>query len=289
MTIDAAYKQLLMQLYEIYDEREASNIANLVMENITGFCKVDRVVNKQSGLKEKQIKLLNEYTDQLLQHKPVQYVLHEAWFAGLKLYVDENVLIPRPETEELVEWIIADLLTTHYSPFTMLDIGTGSGCIPIALKKKLPFVEVYALDISESALNIAKQNALIQETEINFHLLNILDKNLWKQLSNFDIIVSNPPYVKKTEASSMNKNVLQYEPHLALFVDDEDPLKFYRAIAEFGMNHLNKNGKLFFEINETLGKEVTELLQQLGYSNIELRTDLQGKDRMVKASLNGDW
>jgi release factor glutamine methyltransferase len=208
------------------------------------------------------------------------------WFAGMKLYVDENVLIPRPETEELVEWIVKTVASRKSQVASILDIGTGSGCIPVALKKKLLSVEVHALDISEEALNVAKRNAAIQQTEINFHLLNILDRNLWKQLPKFDIIVSNPPYVTQGEASSMQKNVLQYEPHLALFVDDEDAMKFYKAIAEFGLKHLNENGQLFFEINEMMSKQICDLLNQYRYLNIELKKDLQNKDRMIKATLS---
>jgi len=286
MTIQQSYKQLLFQLYEMYGDREAANIADIVIENITGFKKVDRLINKQFPLNEEQLQLLNDYTNELLKHKPVQYVLNEVWFAGMKLYVDENVLIPRPETEELVEWIVKTVASRKSQVASILDIGTGSGCIPVALKKKLLSVEVHALDISEEALNVAKRNAAIQQTEINFHLLNILDKNLWRQLPKFDIIVSNPPYVTQGEASSMQKNVLQYEPHLALFVDDEDAMKFYKAIAEFGLYHLNNNGQIFFEINEIMGKQVCDLLNQYRYLNIELKKDLQNKDRMIKATLS---
>lgn len=286
MTIQQSYKQLLFQLYEMYGDREAANIADIVIENITGFKKVDRLINKQFPLNEEQLQLLNDYTNELLKHKPVQYVLNEVWFAGMKLYVDENVLIPRPETEELVEWIVKTVASRKSQVASILDIGTGSGCIPVALKKKLLSVEVHALDISEEALNVAKRNAAIQQTEINFHLLNILDRNLWKQLPKFDIIVSNPPYVTQGEASSMQKNVLQYEPHLALFVDDEDAMKFYKAIAEFGLYHLNNNGQIFFEINEMMGKQICDLLNQYRYLNIELKKDLQNKDRMIKATLS---
>jgi len=286
MTIQQSYKQLLFQLYEMYGDREAANIADIVIENITGFKKVDRLINKQFLLNEEQLQLLNDYTNELLKHKPVQYVLNEVWFAGMKLYVDENVLIPRPETEELVEWIVKTVASRKSQVASILDIGTGSGCIPVALKKKLLSVEVHALDISEEALNVAKRNAAIQQTEINFHLLNILDKNLWRQLPKFDIIVSNPPYVTQGEASSMQKNVLQYEPHLALFVDDEDAMKFYKVIAEFGLKHLNENGQLFFEINEMMGKQICDLLNQYRYLNIELKKDLQNKDRMIKATLS---
>jgi len=286
MTIQQSYKQLLFQLYEMYGDREAANIADIVIENITGFKKVDRLINKQFPLNEEQLQLLNDYTNELLKHKPVQYVLNEVWFAGMKLYVDENVLIPRPETEELVEWIVKTVASRKSQVASILDIGTGSGCIPVALKKKLLSVEVHALDISEEALTVAKRNAVTQQTEINFHLLNILDRNLWKQLPKFDIIVSNPPYVTQGEASSMQKNVLQYEPHLALFVDDEDAMKFYKAIAEFGLKHLNENGQLFFEINEMMGKQICDLLNQYRYLNIELKKDLQNKDRMIKATLS---
>jgi release factor glutamine methyltransferase len=284
MTVQQSYKQLLFQLYEMYNDREAASIADLVIENITGFRKVDRVINKQFPLREHQLQLLNDYTIELLTHKPVQYVLHEAWFAGMKLYVDENVLIPRPETEELVEWVVKTVASRKSKVVSLLDMGTGSGCIPIAVKRKLPSIEIHALDISEGALSIAKKNATTHQTAIHFHLLNVLDKTLWTQLPSFDIIVSNPPYVRQSEASSMQENVLNYEPHVALFVSDEDALKFYKAIAEFGLSHLNKDGQLFFEINETLGKQVCELLSQYNYSNIELKKDLQKKERMVMAT-----
>jgi release factor glutamine methyltransferase len=301
MTVKQAYQQLLFQLYEIYDEREAANISDMVIEKVTGFRKTARVTNKQFILSDAQIKLLNNYTSQLLQHKPVQYVLQEAWFEGIKFYVDENVLIPRPETEELVEWIIGEIKSTKYEVrndlqiptsniehrtstcLSILDIGTGSGCIAVALKKKLSQAEIHAVDISNKALTIAKQNAAAEQTQINFHCLNILDNSEWKLLPGFDIIVSNPPYVKKSEASAMHNNVLQHEPHIALFVPDEDALIFFRTIAAFGLEHLNENGKLFFEINEALGKEVYDLLVQHHYKNIEVKKDLQGKERMVKA------
>jgi release factor glutamine methyltransferase len=293
MTVQQAYQQLLFQLYEIYDDREAANIADLVIENITGFRKIDRILNKQFPLNEKQPRQLQNFTSELLQHKPVQYVLHEAWFAGMKFYVDENVLIPRPETEELINWIIEDLplttrhltLTTHNSLLTILDVGTGSGCIPIALKKKLSSPEIEAIDLSEQALNVAKQNAQTHNAKIKFKLVDILAKDSWQSLPMYDVIVSNPPYVKKSEASAMHAHVVEHEPHLALFVPDEDPLIFYKAIAQFGLMHLNKNGKLFFEINESFGAEVTQLLQQNGYINVEQKKDMQGKDRMIKAAI----
>jgi release factor glutamine methyltransferase len=165
---------------------------------------------------------------------------------------------------------------------SLLDIGTGSGCIPIALKKKLPAVNIHALDVSEAALNVAKRNAELLEAPVNFYRVNILDENEWRKLPSFDIIVSNPPYIKQTEQNEMQQNVLQCEPHLALFVPDDDALIFYKAIAKFGLQKLNANGLLFFEINEAHGSEVAALLMTYGYTEIELRKDLQGKERMIK-------
>jgi len=168
-----------------------------------------------------------------------------------------------------------------------LDIGTGSGCIPVALKKQLPAFEIHALDVSIGALEVAKKNAALQQTAISFHQVDILDKDKWHKLPSFDIIVSNPPYIKQSEANDMHGNVLQHEPHLALLVPDNDALLFYRSIAEFGLQHLNNNGMLFFEINEALGKDTKDLLEEFGYADVEIRKDMQGKDRMVKAILPG--
>ncbi len=296
MTIQEAYHQTLYKLFELYDDRESANICDWLIEHITGFKKIDRIAHKNFLLNLQQEKLLKCYLPELLQHKPVQYVLHEAWFAGIKLYVDENVLIPRPETEELIDWIIGDcrLQVAETNPrasisnlqFAILDIGTGSGCIPVALKKKLSNCEIHAVDISENILAVAKRNAADQQTEIYFHKLDILDEAGWKQLPAFDIIVSNPPYIKQSEATEMHKNVLQHEPNIALFVADKDALLFYKTIAAFGLQHLKPNGKLFFEINEAHGKEICDLIKQYGYNKIELRKDMQGKERMVKAAYN---
>ncbi len=309
MTVQEAYKQLQLQLCELYDDREAANIADLVIEHITGWRGVDRIVHKHVILSNQQQLLLDGYTQQLLRHTPVQYVLHEAWFAGMKFYVDEHVLIPRPETEELTEWIVsfpvsgfqfpvnekeivADITdrnktqspaTGNLQPVTLLDIGTGSGCIAIALKKRFADWNVHAVDVSQGALEVAEKNALFQRTEIDFHLHDILDEMAWNQLRMFDIIVSNPPYIKKSEAAAMHDNVLAFEPHTALFVPDEDALLFYRKIADFALLHLKENGLLFFEINESLGDEVCALLASKGFNDVELKKDLQGKDRMIKA------
>jgi release factor glutamine methyltransferase len=286
MTLQLAYRQLLAQLYEIYDTREASNIADWVIEHVTGQRKIDRMVYKDLPVSAQQQQSLQTISDQLLQHKPVQYVLGEAWFCNMKLYVNEHVLIPRPETEELVEWVTEEAMQNAKCKMQnfILDIGTGSGCIAIALKNKIKVAEVYAADVSIEALEVAKQNAAQQNIEVSFLQLDFLDKSKWEQLPAFDIIVSNPPYVTKSEEQTMQPNVLKHEPHIALFVPDEDALKFYKTIAEFAQTHLLANGNIFVEINETLGQQVTDLFTQNGFKNVTLKKDLQGKDRMIKAS-----
>jgi release factor glutamine methyltransferase len=282
MTIHEASQQLLFQLFHLYDEREAKNITDWVMENITGWKKIDRVSNKSVPLSAAQQIQLQQYTNELLNHTPVQYVLHEAWFYKMKLYVDENVLIPRPETEELVEWIINEVTGKNSKLKTILDIGTGSGCIPLALKKHLPAFEVHSCDISEAALSVAKKNAAGQQLEIQFHRCNILSKTERESLPQFDIIVSNPPYIPQKDKASMAPNVLKHEPHIALFVEDDDPLVFYTAIADFASTHLKKNGTIYLEIHEDLGLAVISLFKEKGYNRTELKKDLQGKDRMVR-------
>ncbi len=288
INLQQAQTQLISALQQIYDSREAANIAELVIENITGLKRIDRFINKELQLNDEQETLLKNYQNNLLKHKPVQYVLHEAWFAGMKFYVDENVLIPRPETEELVEWIEKDVrrkMTDDRHQSSILDIGTGSGCIPIALKKKLHTIEISSMDISENALAIAKQNAVFNNTIINFFKADILDESKWNDFPKYDIIVSNPPYIKESEQTQMRKNVLHYEPYIALFVPDGDALLFYKKMAKFGLQHLNPSGELFFEINELFGNEVCALLDSLSYKSIQLNNDLQGKDRMINASL----
>ena len=251
------------------------------MENITGWKKIDRVSNKSVPLSATQQTQLQQYTNELLTHTPVQYVLHEAWFYKMKLYVDENVLIPRPETEELVEWILTEAAGKNSKVKTVLDIGTGSGCIPLALKKTLPCYEIHSCDISEAALTVAKKNATEQRLEIYFHRCNILSETERASLPQFDTIVSNPPYIPQKDKASMAPNVLNHEPPVALFVPDDDPLIFYSAIAGFASTHLKKDGTIYLEIHEDLGLAVTSLFKEKGYSQIELKKDLQGKDRMV--------
>ncbi len=283
MTISTAYNQLLYQLFELYDDREAANIADWVIEFITGQKRIDRLIYKNIPLNEAQIKQLHLFIDKLLQHQPVQYVLNEAWFAAMKFYVDDNVLIPRPETEELVELVASNSKIKHQKS-KILDIGTGSGCIPIALKKKLPNAEITSIDVSEKALEIATKNAKDLRTAINLRQVDFLDNNTWESLGKFDIIVSNPPYIKQSESINMSKHVTSYEPNIALFVTDDDALIFYKKIAEFGKQHLTENGQIFVEINEVLGNETISLLESFGYKAL-LKKDLQGKDRMAQAWL----
>jgi release factor glutamine methyltransferase len=287
MTINTAYHQLLYQLFALYDDREAANIADWVIEYITGQRRIERILYKDLPLNKIQQQQLETFSQQLLQHKPIQYVLQEAWFAGMKFFVKEGVLIPRPETDELVEQVSNYKFQVSGS-LQILDIGTGSGCIPIALKKRLPSSNILSIDISEAALAIAQKNATDLQADITLQQLDFLDETNWYQLGKFDIIVSNPPYIKQSESESMSKHVTDYEPSLALFVTDNNTLIFYDKIAAFGKEHLNPNGQIFVEINEALGEETVAMFQQHGYQTL-LKQDLQGKDRMLQAWLIDDF
>lgn len=281
MTIHEATYFLLKKLRSIYAESEASQITDWVMENITGSGKTERMLYKNSAITDKEEVQLNQYADKLMMNEPVQYVLGEAWFAGMKFHVDKNVLIPRPETEEMLDWVIADC-RLQIVDLDILDIGTGSGCIAVSLKKKLPRSHIKAVDVCSEALFVATNNAINLDAEVDFVLLDFLDKNKWNELGLFDIIISNPPYVKQDEITTMHQRVTNHEPHLALFVPDNDALLFYKAIAGFGKTHLQPGGAIYVEINEALGKEVTELFKKEGYTSIEIKKDMQGKERMVK-------
>lgn len=280
MTIESAKDQLIQQLSSLYEPREAASITHMVLEHLTGMNKTDRMIHKRQEFTATQEDQFLEITSALLNNRPIQYVLGEAWFCGMKFLVNEHTLIPRPETEELIEWIKA---TANPEPQKVLDIGTGTGCIPITLKKEFPLWQISAMDVSDDTLQVAKQNATINKVDIDFTCMDFLNEELWSDLPEYHIIVSNPPYIKKSEKDSMSANVVDHEPHIALFVPDEDALIFYRKIASFGLSHLKKNGKLFFEINQVLGQEVCELLQQMGYNAI-LRKDLHGNDRMIMAT-----
>lgn len=282
MTIQSAYQLVLSKLYEVYDTREAANIADMLIEHVTGQRKIDRIVNRDMVVNEHQKSCLEKFTTELLAHKPIQYVIGEAWFMEMKFRVNNHVLIPRPETEELVDWIVKDVELREKKNLALLDIGTGSGCIPIAVKKLHNDVNVSALDVSKEAVKLAGYNAMTNHVVAEFNCLDFLNENEWKQLGKYDIIVSNPPYIKQSEKALMSKNVLNYEPHLALFVPNDDPLLFYKAIATFGHQHLEENGAIYLEINEALGDLVVRLFNENGYSQVQLKNDIQGKDRMVK-------
>ena len=287
MDLLQAQQELLSRLHPLYDDREAATITDWVMEKITGWKKIDRIIHKTFPLSEEGLELFQQYTGELEKHRPVQYVLQEAWFAGMKFYVDEQVLIPRPETEELVEWVeeeVANHILTSPEAFTILDVGTGSGCIAIALKRQLSFARVYACDLSGQALAIAERNAAANHAGIHFRQLDFLDDREWDKFPSVQVLVSNPPYIPIREKATMAPHVVNFEPHMALFVEDQDPLIFYRALAGFAAKKLLPGGQVFAEIHEGLGVQVVKLFQESGFQKIILKKDMQGKDRMVKAT-----
>jgi release factor glutamine methyltransferase len=268
------------------DEQEIESFFFILTEYLHNLKRIDVALNPNFKLSDEEVEKWNAILAQLQQDKPIQYIAGEAWFYGLKFEVNENTLIPRPETEELVEWILNSSITQLPSPNIILDIGTGTGCIPIALKANLPQANVSAIDVSEKAIEVAKRNAELNKVEVNFIQANILEVEDLSQLpSSYNIIVSNPPYVRNLEKQEIKKNVLDYEPHLALFVEDTDALLFYRKIAQLAIKNLTPNGLLFFEINQYLGKETVELLENLGFKNIELKKDMFGNDRMIRCSI----
>lgn len=282
MTIGHAYHNLSSQLSALYEKREAANIADWVMENITGWKKIDRLLHGDSDLSMDHYALLQRYTTELLTHRPVQYVLGESWFAGRRFLVNENVLIPRPETEELAAWIIADIAQASVKPRSTLDIGTGSGCLAITLQLEFPAIAVSGMDISKEALAVASENARLLGAPVNFIQSDILAEEEREQLPVVDWVMSNPPYIPLRDKTTMHPNVLGFEPHQALFVDNEDPLLFYRTIAEFARTRLSPGSRVYLETHEALAKEVLEALKKEGFDGLELRKDMQGKDRMVK-------
>lgn len=279
MTFQYERLRFINQLKNIYAASEAENIFYMAIEYVSKK-NFKKDFHEEMNLNETQLEQLHLILKRLSNHEPIQYILNESWFYDIPLYVNNDVLIPRPETEELVNWIIKD--HEKKQNFSLLDIGTGSGCIPAILKRKLSYATVHACDISIAALEVAKKNAEKYHLSINFFQTDFLDQTRWLQFPKVDILVSNPPYVPQKDKNQMRANVSQYEPHIALFVQDESPLIFYQAIALCGKKMLNPNGIIYVEIHESLGEEVVNLFQQNGYTT-ELKKDLQGKDRMVKA------
>jgi release factor glutamine methyltransferase len=267
-------------LLPFYDEMEAESFFLLLLENKHQLRRIDLALDVDIEFSETDISNWNAILEKLKIQIPIQYIIGTTHFYGLEFIVDENVLIPRPETEELVDWIVKlNSKLSKTKALKILDIGTGSGCIAISLAKNIPNSEVFAIDVSEKALAVAEKNAILNKVPVTFLHKNILETNdlSWK----FDIIVSNPPYVRNLEKAEIKPNVLENEPHLALFVSDNDPLIFYKKIAELAAANLNPNGQLFFEINQYLGKETQELLESICLKNIELRKDIYGNDRMI--------
>ncbi len=275
--------KLLEELSSLYDEKEIESFFYIVLECFHNIKRIDLALNPEMEMDAMQLLRWESVLSELKKEKPIQYIVGATEFYGLPFLVNGNTLIPRPETEELVEWILE---STKYeiqsTRFRILDIGTGSGCIAISLAKNLPNAQVSAIDVSEKAFATANRNAEINEVNVDFILKNILEtEDLNEQ---FDIIVSNPPYVRNLEKAEIKPNVLEFEPHLALFVDDNDALLFYRKIAQLAKKNLSENGQLYFEINQYLGKETVKLLEILGFKNIILKKDIYGNDRMIRCT-----
>lgn len=298
--------QFIQELSSIYDVGEAESFFYLILEEKQKLKRIDLALNPDSTFSDEEIQIWNSILEQLKKEIPIQYLLGKTSFYGLEFEVNSTVLIPRPETEELVDWIIQswklsfDSAQDDSGNIKILDIGTGSGCIAITLAKNIPDAQVFAIDVSEKALATAQKNAIKNEVDVHFIKTDILKITDLEKLptshfaspvrallsgqlpTKFDIIVSNPPYVRKLEKHEIKKNVLDNEPHLALFVDDNDALIFYRKIAKLAQKNLSPNGQLFFEINQYLGKEMIDLFEKMRFKNVELRKDIYGNDRMIR-------
>lgn len=277
MELKQRYNLFKDELSKNYDVQETKSFFYLIMNHLKGYSKTDLLLKENETLNKEEDQFLVDVVMRLLNNEPIQYIIGKTEFYGLPFIVNSNVLIPRPETEELVRWVIEYV---GEQKKTIIDICAGSGCIGIALKSNLLQCDVELVELSNGAIEVAKENAARNKVEVRILEKDILQEELDAKV---DVIVSNPPYVKLSEKELMNKNVLDHEPHLALFVEDNDSLLFYRRIGELGQKYLNEGGVLFFEINEALGCETKQLLEQLNYSNVFVKKDLNGKDRMVRA------
>ena len=276
--IVAYYQEKLSRLYP---SNEVKNITEMMFEHFMGWDKITLRLNNKSSLSESELLLFHKALKRLLKNEPVQHITGEMEFYSLPFKVNNNVLIPRPETEELVDLVIKECKGSE----TILDIGTGSGCIPISLKKQLKNTLVYGVDVSEDALVLARDNAALNSTEVTFVKEDILKMSSIKDAlkKEFDIIISNPPYITNSEKALMSENVLTFEPHVALFIEDDEPLLFYDKIGHLAYDNLSSGGKLYFEINEHYGDQTVALLKFIGFSDIRMIKDLQNKDRIVTA------
>jgi len=277
-----AKKLILDNLSPYYCKQEIESISKLIFEKILGLSRLQMHLNQRKTISTANLAQITEIINRLIRFEPIQYILGETEFYGLTLKVDPSVLIPRPETEELVDWIIHDY--SKLKP-VILDIGTGSGCIPITLIKNLPGATAEGWDISDEALIIARENAVINHAHVDFIHTDVLNHHYSSINLKYDIIVSNPPYITNSEQHLMLQNVIDYEPHVALFVSDTDPLIFYRTIADIAGKQLKPGGNLYFEINERFGNETADLLEKKGFKNIVLKKDINGKERMIRAEL----
>lgn len=282
MTANQPLHEITAELRKVlspkFGDGEAKAIIRLIFHHLKGWNTTDMVINEARPISDITVSRIGEIVDRLMKDEPIQYIVGEAYFYGMDLDVAPGVLIPRPETEELVDRIVKD---NGVSDLRMLDVGTGSGCIAIALARNLPFPVVDAVDISEKALDIAKGNARKLKAAVNFSRQDIF--KFTPDPASLDIIVSNPPYIDESEKVSMEANVLDYEPHEALFVPDDDPLKYYRRIATIGIEALKPGGKLYFEINPRHASELKSMLQRMGYEDVEISLDIHGKQRFITA------
>lgn len=275
-TINSLKEYFFQKLQEHFSKSEKQILFERGIEHYLRISSLEAKISDKR-LSESELLSFRSYTNRLMNGEPYQYILGTTFFFNSELSIRKGALIPRPETEELVAWV---LKRNHRENLEFLDIGTGSGAIPIAISVERPSWKVSGIDVSEESIILSKENAKINEVDVNFHLLDILQEKLNHK---YDIIVSNPPYVLESDKIEMSEMVLNHEPHLALFVDDKDPLIFYRRIAQLGIEFLKRGGEIYFEIHEDFGLEMTELMTQLDYVDVELKKDLQGKDRMIKA------
>ena len=274
------------ELKNDYDERDINQFVFILFNEWKGWSRMQIQLNYEKFLSEKEITESHNALRKLKNHVPVQYITRRTYFYGLHLSVNPDVLIPRPETEELMDIIIKENAHSKTEPISILDIGTGSGCIAVCLKSNFPLASVCAIEKSENAIKVATENAERNDCPVEFRHFDIFHKKGWTGFTLFNIIVSNPPYVRESEKKEMRKNVIDHEPWEALFVPDHDPLKFYSVIAEFGLLHLCRPGLIYLEINERLGTEVKSLFLKNGFDKAELMKDINGKDRFIRAELN---
>lgn len=285
LTVSDLKSNFIKELSEIYPSEEIESIFNILSEKYLNLSRVDVALNRNEIISKVNIVKFDRVIDRLKTFEPIQYIIGETEFFGLPFKVNSHTLIPRPETEELVQLILDEVsqFKNKSELLEVLDIGTGSGCIAISLAKNLPRAQVSALDISNDALMVAKKNAEINQVSLSFFECNILTCQSLPR--NYDIIVSNPPYVRELEKEFMEANVLAHEPGLALFVEDSDPLLFYRKIAALAKVNLKPNSALFFEINEYLGEDMASLLEDMGFQRIEIKKDIYGKDRILRCNI----